>query len=340
MILICKYFSCRFQRDIVKSPPGVVFANHSRQPLGATDFGGSPKWFILRLWWSPGSETEEFNSTGVDVFVVGRWQESLRWDLLNLLCQNTEGIFYSKISIQWFEDYPHIIRVHFHSIFLILQTCSFGNWQVMRACMRLGCQSECLVMVKVSSGSAEDDLPQGSTVDIRLMSASLIIYLCWQVQNVWMSIFASDLWGQTLSMGDILTYYVDLQALPSQETLASLAKLASKNQEAQPRHGILPNHWAYQSDEICRLSIGCPKLWSQLFAGFHLPSKKKHLSIFVIPNTKKTHSSHLKIRVSQKSFFFPNHQFLGDKLLVLAHPPVTGGGSFRLDRSERRFGVW
>ena len=49
---------------------------------------------------------------------------------------------------------------------------------MMRACMRLGCQSECLVMVKVSSGSAEDDLPQGSTVDIGLMSASLIIYLC------------------------------------------------------------------------------------------------------------------------------------------------------------------
>lgn len=76
--------------------------------------------------------------------------------------------------------------------------------QVMRACMRLGCQSECLVMVKVSSGSAEDDLPQ----------------------------------GQTLSMGDILTYYVDLQALPSQETLASLAKLASKNQEAEILSGL------------------------------------------------------------------------------------------------------
>ena len=109
----------------------------------------------------------------------------------------------------------------------------------MRACMRLGCQSECLVAVKVSSGSAEDDLPQGSTAEIRLMSASLIISRCWQVQNMWISISASDLWGQTLSMGDILTYYVDLQALPSQETLASLAKLASKNQEAQPTHRII-----------------------------------------------------------------------------------------------------
>ena len=40
--------------------------------------------------------------------------------------------------------------------------------------------------------------------------------------------------GQTLSIGDILTHYVDLQALPSQETLASLVKLASKSQEAGP----------------------------------------------------------------------------------------------------------
>ena len=40
--------------------------------------------------------------------------------------------------------------------------------------------------------------------------------------------------GQTLSIGDILTHYVDLQALPSQETLASLVNLASKSQEAGP----------------------------------------------------------------------------------------------------------
>eukprot|EP00438_Fugacium_kawagutii_P008615 Skav234211 [mRNA] locus=scaffold2795:162970:174506:- [translate_table: standard] len=69
---------------------------------------------------------------------------------------------------------------------------------VMRACMRLGCQSDSLVLVKVSAG--EDGLPQGT--------------------------------GQTLTIGDILTYFVDLQALPSQETLASLLKLASKSQEA------------------------------------------------------------------------------------------------------------
>lgn len=73
-----------------------------------------------------------------------------------------------------------------------------SDTQVMRACMRLGCHSDSLVVVKASSGT-EDELPQ----------------------------------GQTLSIGDILTHYVDLQALPSQETLASLVKLASKSQEVQ-----------------------------------------------------------------------------------------------------------
>ena len=45
-------------------------------------------------------------------------------------------------------------------------------------------------------------------------------------------------------MGDILAYHVDLSALPSQETLASLAQYATKSQEA--RVGIKPqqiNHF-------------------------------------------------------------------------------------------------
>ncbi len=85
-----------------KIATGVVFANHSRQPLSATDFGGSPKWFSLCLWWSPGSETEEFNSAGVDVFVralTGVRVTSLR-PVEPVEYQNTEGNFYCKISIQ------------------------------------------------------------------------------------------------------------------------------------------------------------------------------------------------------------------------------------------------
>ncbi|CAK9017253.1 Bifunctional cytochrome P450/NADPH--P450 reductase 1 (CYP102A2) (Fatty acid hydroxylase CypD) (Flavocytochrome P450 102A2) [Includes: Cytochrome P450 102A2, partial [Durusdinium trenchii] len=72
--------------------------------------------------------------------------------------------------------------------------------QVMRACMRLGCQSDALVILKKGAAGAaeEQQLPI----------------------------------GQPISVGEILTYYVDLQALPSQEALASLGRLASRGQEA------------------------------------------------------------------------------------------------------------
>ncbi|CAJ1378936.1 unnamed protein product [Effrenium voratum] len=64
--------------------------------------------------------------------------------------------------------------------------------QVERACRRLACQAESVVVA-----SDSEELP-----------------------------------SDPLSMGDILAYHVDLSALPSQETLASLAQYATKSQEA------------------------------------------------------------------------------------------------------------
>ena len=182
----------------------------------------------------------------------------------------------------------------------------------MRACMRLGCHSDSLVVVKASSGT-EDELPQGALsvkmgfshptwgVQLKKMGHNLgmgwygdgsratmqsifimgitsahgsipksyqlmtvswwflklkeiaaeVFFFClekrdrflfqwltfWRYSSQRMpnfSITFEPRLGQTLSIGDILTHYVDLQALPSQETLASLVKLASKSQEAGP----------------------------------------------------------------------------------------------------------